>query len=238
MIKVSHLYKAFNGQSILKDINFEVKEGEILAILGQSGAGKSVLLKHLIGLFSPDEGLIEIDSMDIAGFSEKDWLLLRKKMGYLFQDGALYDFMTIFENVAFPLKEHTQLNRQEIDEKVRSTLNLVGLDGVEEKYPSQLSGGMQKRAALARAVILNSKILLCDEPTSGLDPVRSRDITDVILSISRHFNTTTVITSHDMKNSFRIADRLIIMRDGSLIAQGTREEIESTDNDFVKEFLN
>ena len=238
MIKVSHLYKALNGQSILKDINFEVKEGEILAILGQSGAGKSVLLKHLIGLFSPDEGLIEIDSMDIAGFSEKDWLLLRKKMGYLFQDGALYDFMTIFENVAFPLKEHTQLNRQEIDEKVRSTLNLVGLDGVEEKYPSQLSGGMQKRAALARAVILNSKILLCDEPTSGLDPVRSRDITDVILSISRHFNATTVITSHDMKNSFRIADQLIIMRDGSLIAQGTREEIESTDNDFVKEFLN
>ncbi|MDP8264988.1 MAG: ABC transporter ATP-binding protein [Candidatus Aceula lacicola] len=238
MIKVSHLYKSFNSQAILKDVSFEVKEGEIIAILGQSGAGKSVLLKHLIGLLFPDQGSIEIDSRDIAKFSEQDWLLLRKKMGYLFQDGALYDFMTIFENTAFPLKEHTQLNKKEIGEKVRNTLSLVGLEGVEQKYPSQLSGGMQKRAALARAVILNSKILLCDEPTSGLDPVRSRDITDVILNISRHFNTTTVITSHDMKNSFRIADRLIIMKDGSLVAQGTREEIESTDNDFVKEFLN
>ncbi|MDD3375010.1 MAG: ATP-binding cassette domain-containing protein [Candidatus Omnitrophica bacterium] len=238
MIKVSHLYKSFNDQPILKDVNFEVKEGEILAILGQSGVGKSVLLKHLIGLLVLDKGSIEIDSMDVTSFGEKDWLLLRKKMGYLFQDGALYDFMTIFENVAFPLKEHTKMNEQEIREKVRSTLNLVGLDDIEEKYPSELSGGMQKRAALARAVILNSKILLCDEPTSGLDPIRSRDIADAILNISRHFNTTTVITSHDMKNSFRIADRLVIMKDGSLVAQGTAREIESIDNAFVKEFLN
>ena len=195
-------------------------------------------MKHLIGLFVPDSGSIEIDSMNILEFSDLDWLTLRKKMGYLFQDGALYDFMTILENVSFPLKEHTQLTVHEIEQKVKSTLDLVGLDGQQSKYPSELSGGMQKRAALARAVILNSEILLCDEPTSGLDPIRSRDIADEILNISRHFNTTTIITSHDIKNSLRIADRLIIMKDGALVAQGTRQEIETTDNKFVKEFLN
>jgi phospholipid/cholesterol/gamma-HCH transport system ATP-binding protein len=237
MIKISHLYKSLNQQKVLKDINLSIGEGEIWVILGQSGVGKTVLLGHMIGLFTPDQGNIEIDSISTNNFSEREWLLLRKKMGYLFQDGALYDFMTVFENVAFPLHEHTNFSKKEIEEKVRNILDLVGLKDVETKYPPQLSGGMRKRAALARAVILNSKILFCDEPTSGLDPIRSRDIMDLIRDISRHFQATTVITSHDIQNSFRIADHLAIMKDSEIIAQGKPSEVRVMENDFIKEFI-
>ena len=238
MIKVSHLYKEINGQTILHDINLEVKEGEILVVLGESGAGKSVLLRHLVGLHKPDKGTVLIDSVDITRLSERELLKVRKNIGYLFQEGALYDFMDVFENIAFPLEEHTDLNRKEISRKVKNILKLVGLEGMETKYPAELSGGMKKRAALARAVILNSKILFCDEPTSGLDPIRSRDISDLILNISRQMKSTTVVTSHDVRNSFRIADRLVLIHEGRLILTGTREEIESSQNPFVKEFFN
>jgi len=236
MIKIDHLYKSFNDQAVLKDINLNIPQGEIWVILGESGAGKSVLLQHMIGLINPDQGDIEIDSLRVNNFSDAQWLLLRKQMGYLFQEGALYDFMTIFENVAFPLREHTKYTEAQIAEKVYHILKLVGLEGVEKKLPSQLSGGMRKRAALARAVILNSKILFCDEPTSGLDPIRSRDIMNLIRDISRHFQTTTVIASHDIQNSFRIADHLAIIQDGQMIAQGTPQEVQAMKNDFIKEF--
>ncbi|MDP8265764.1 MAG: ATP-binding cassette domain-containing protein [Candidatus Aceula meridiana] len=237
MINISGLYKSFSHQEVLKDINLDIAQGEILAILGESGAGKSVLLQHLIGLLKPDKGMIKIQEKDISLFKEKDWLSLRKKIGYLFQDGALYDFMTVFENVAFPLKEHTKLSDEVISAKVEEVLKTVDLQNVEEKYPSELSGGMRKRAALARAVILDSGFLFCDEPTSGLDPIRSREIMDLIKNISRKFNTTTVITSHDMKNSFRIADKLAIIRDGELVAKGTAQELKFINDVFVKEFL-
>ncbi len=221
----------------MKDVSLTIQAGEIWVILGESGAGKSVLLQHMIGLFEPDEGTIEIDAVSVNGFSDAQWLLLRKKMGYLFQEGALYDFMTVFENVAFPLREHTAHTEEEIRGNVKRMLKLVGLEGVENKTPSQLSGGMRKRAALARAVILNSKILFCDEPTSGLDPIRSRDIMDLIKDISRHFQTTTVIASHDIQNAFRIADRLAIIRDGAIVVQGTPQEIRGTKNDFIQAFI-
>ncbi len=238
MIKVSGISKTLSEQVILNHVTLEIKGGEIMAILGESGAGKSVFLKHLIGLMRPDEGSVEIDSVDITKLSEKELLGVRKNIGYLFQEGALYDFMTVFENVAFPLEEHTKLSFKEIEDKVNAMLAMVELEDINEKYPVQLSGGMRKRAALARAMILNSKILFCDEPTSGLDPIRSRGISDLIKNISRKFNCTTVITSHDIKNSLRIADRLALIHQGKILAVGTPQELVSSKNSFVHEFLN
>lgn len=237
MIEISRLFKEINGQVILKNINLTIAQGEILVILGASGAGKSVLLQHMIGLMKPDRGAVKIADADITRLSEKELLKIRKQIGYLFQEGALYDFMNVFENIAFPLREHTKLKEGEIEEKVRHILDMVGLAGEEEKFPAQLSGGMKKRAALARSVILNSKILFCDEPTSGLDPVLSRDISNLIRDISRHFQCTTVITSHDIPNSLRIADRLTLIHQGELLATGTRSQLENSKNPLVKEFI-
>jgi phospholipid/cholesterol/gamma-HCH transport system ATP-binding protein len=237
MINIVNVSKSFAGQNVLKNISLDIHRGEIVAILGASGAGKSVLLQHLIGLFVPDEGSILIGREDTTYFSEKHWLAVRKKTGYLFQDGALYDFMTVFENVAFPLKEHTSLTDKEISDKVREVLRTVGLEGVDEKMPSELSGGMRKRAALARAVILDSQFLFCDEPTSGLDPMRSREIMDLIHDISRTMKTTTVITSHDVRNALRVADRLAIIQDGVMVTEGTAQELEKSNDALIKEFL-
>ncbi len=237
MVTVTHLMKKFNGQTVLDDINLDVGQGEILVILGASGAGKSVLLQHLIGLMKPDAGTITIDSADITHLSEQQLLKIRKSIGYLFQEGALYDFMTIFENVAFPLEEHTRLEEKEISEKVHNILEMVGLAGVEEKYPAELSGGMKKRAALARAIVLDSKILFCDEPTSGLDPILSRDISNLIRDIARHLNCTTVVTSHDIPNSLRIADRLALVREGKLVTTATQKDLKSSQDPFVREFM-
>ena len=237
MIRIKKLSKSFQDQVVLEDINLEIQEGEILTIFGESGSGKTVLLKHMIGLLKPDEGTIEIDSVDISGLRERELLKIRKNMGYLFQEGALYDFMNVFENIAFPLKEHTRFSSREIAEKVKQILKVVGLEGVEEKYPSELSGGMKKRVGLARAVILNSKILLCDEPTSGLDPLRSRDISDLIREVSKKMNCTTVITSHDVENSFRITDRLALIHKGKIGALGTPGELKKSENSLLKQFL-
>jgi len=237
VIQVQHLYKSFNGQQVLEDINLQVKKGEILAILGESGTGKSVLLKHLIGLLKPDRGSVLVDGKDITKMSERELLSLRKDIGYLFQEGALYDFMNVFENIAFPLREHTAFDGRTIREKVKNILKLIGLEGIEEKYPVELSGGMKKRVALARAIILDSKILLCDEPTSGLDPMRSRDISDLIRDVARKLRCTTVVTSHDVQNSLRIADRLALLQNGRIAAMGTPSEFKASNNIFVKEFI-
>jgi len=237
MIKLTGLHKAFDNEQVLSGIDLEIARGEIVAILGGSGEGKSVLLKHMIGLLKPDQGTVTIDGVDITTLNERELLQLRKKIGYLFQEGALYDFMNVADNVAFPLREHTRLNARQIEEKVRATLALLDLKDVEEKYPVELSGGMRKRVALARAIILDSKILLCDEPTSGLDPIRSRDISDLIRRVSKKLGCTTVLTSHDIDNSFRIADRLALIQDGHLIAVGTQEEVKRSTNNFVREFI-
>ncbi len=237
MIRVSHLSKAFNGQEVLKDINLDISDGEILVVLGQSGSGKSVLLRHLIGLIKPDQGRIEINGDVITELSEKDLLKIRMRIGYLFQDGALYDFMSVFENIAFPLQEHTKLKRAAIQKKITDVLKLIGLEGVESKFPSELSGGMRKRVALARALILDSKMLFCDEPTSGLDPIRSRDICDLIRNVSRKFHCTTVVASHDIDNSFRIADRLILINQGRIVIDGSPEQLRASQDSFVQEFI-
>ncbi|MBI5149941.1 MAG: ABC transporter ATP-binding protein [Candidatus Omnitrophica bacterium] len=237
MIRVEHLYKSFQGQKVLEDINLEVKKGELLVVLGESGTGKSVLLKHLAGLLKPDRGSVRIDGKDITGMPERELLRVRKDIGYLFQEGALYDFMNVFENIAFPLREHTALDGKAIRGKVQDILKLIGLQGIEEKYPAELSGGMKKRVALARAVILGSKILFCDEPTSGLDPLRSRDISELIRGVAGKLHCTTVVTSHDISNSFRIADRIALLQDGRVVAIGTPSEIRASRNVFVQEFI-
>lgn len=237
MIKVSHLTKSFADQKVLDDISLEVHTGEILAVLGPSGTGKSVFLQHLIGLMKPDRGNIFIDSTDITRLREKDLLKLRKNIGYLFQQAALYDFWNVFENIAFPLREHTKLDSQAITSKVKKILQLLDLEGVEEKFPAQLSGGMKKRVGLGRALILDSKILFCDEPTSGLDPILSRDISDLIKKVSKDFQCTTVFASHDIPNSFKIADRLAILGGGKIVALGTRKELLASSDPFVREFL-
>jgi phospholipid/cholesterol/gamma-HCH transport system ATP-binding protein len=237
MIEVEHLSKSFNGQPVLEDLSFSIADGEILVILGESGSGKSVLLKHLIGILKPDQGTIRVNGKDIVPLPERKLLGIRRDIGYLFQDGALYDFMTVYENVAFPLKEHTALKRRETVEKVTKILTQVGLAGALAKYPAELSGGMRKRAALARAVILDSKILLCDEPTSGLDPIKSREISNLIHGLCRDLKCTTVVASHDMENSLRIADRMILLRKGRIVARGTPDDMKSSQDAFIQEFL-
>lgn len=237
MIKVSGVSKSFNGQTVLKDLSLQVPDGQLLAILGESGSGKSVLLQHLIGLKKPDRGAVEINGVDITRLSEKELLKIRRSIGYLFQEGALYDFMTVRDNVAFPLVEHTELKPQEIREKVNRMLDLVGLKEAGGKFPSELSGGMKKRAALARAIIMDSKILFCDEPTSGLDPIKSREITDLIKAVAGEIHCTTVMASHDIANSFRIADRIVMIREGRIVADGNPQQLRAAKDEFVREFL-
>jgi len=237
MIKVEGLYKRLGGQPVLEDISFDVQSGEIIAVLGLSGAGKTVLLKHLIGLFRPDKGKVIIDGVDIDSLSEEKLLKVRCNMGYLFQEGALYDFMDVYDNVAFPLREHTKMKPSEVAHRVREVLKLVDLEGVESKFPGELSGGMKKRVGLARAIVLGAKVLLCDEPTSGLDPIRSHDISDLIRHVSQQIGSTTVMTSHDVNNSFRIASRLMIINGAHIEAMGTAEQLKASQSPFVREFL-
>jgi phospholipid/cholesterol/gamma-HCH transport system ATP-binding protein len=237
MIKVEGLYKQLGGQPVLEDITFDVDGGEIIAVLGLSGAGKTVLLKHLIGLIRPDRGRVVIDGVDIDSLSEDQLLKVRCNMGYLFQEGALYDFMDVYDNVAFPLRAHTKLKSSEVAARVREVLKLVDLNGVESRFPDELSGGMKKRVGLARAIVLGAKVLLCDEPTSGLDPIRSRDISDLIRHVSQQIGSTTVMSSHDVNNSFRIATRLLIINNSRIAAIGTAEQLKESQEPFVKEFL-
>jgi phospholipid/cholesterol/gamma-HCH transport system ATP-binding protein len=237
MIKVESLTKSIEGQLILEDISFEIKDGEIVVILGRSGTGKSVLLKHLIGLMKPDRGTILVEGTPITGAPERELLNIRKKIGYLFQEGALYDFMDVFDNIAFPLKEHTSMKPNEIAKRVHEVLEMVDLKDVEEKMPPELSGGMKKRVSLGRAIVLKPRILFCDEPTSGLDPLRSRDITDLIRHISKQIKCTTVVTSHDVPNSFRMADRLMLLDEGHIVIMGTKEEIKRSEIPYVQEFF-
>ena len=238
MIKVDGLYKSLGGQLVLENINFNIASGEIIAVLGPSGTGKTVLLKHLIGLMAPDQGRVLIDGVDISCLKEEQLLDVRKAMGYLFQEGALYDFLTVFDNIAFPLREHTDWSEDKIALRVHEVLGMVDLEDVDLKLPSELSGGMKKRVGLARAIVLGAKILLCDEPTSGLDPIRSRDISNSIRTVTRKIKATTVITSHDIENSFRIADRLILLNESHIVAMGTKEEIMANKSEFVCKFVN
>ncbi|ABC76867.1 ABC transporter ATP-binding protein [Syntrophus aciditrophicus] len=237
MIKLIDVCKSFGTQRVLDELNLKIKAGRTTVIIGRSGGGKSVLLKHIIGLLKPDSGRILVDGDDIAGMSDRDLNEIRKRFGMLFQEAALFDSMTVGENVAFPLREHTRLKEEEIHEIVADRLGAVGLSGIEGKMPSELSGGMRKRVGLARAIALRPEIVLFDEPTTGLDPVMAEAVNQLIVETQKKFNLTCVVISHDVESIFRIAHRIAMLYEGRIIEEGTPEEIRASRNPVLKQFL-
>lgn len=237
MIKVENLHKSFDGHEVLKGISFEVKRGQVVALIGGSGDGKSVLLKHVAGLMRPDEGRVTIDGKEIGRLRGSELSELRTRLGFLFQGGALFDSMSIFDNVAFPLKEKTRLSDELIGEKAMEELKHVGLSGSEQKYPSQLSGGMVKRAALARALVTEPEIMLFDEPTTGLDPVRGGVILRLIASCHQRLSFTGILVTHEIPRVFDIVDKVFMLHDGVVWAQGTGDALINSEDPVVREFI-
>ncbi len=238
MIEIRELHKTLGGKEVLKGVNLSIYRGCTTVILGRSGAGKSVLLKHIIGLIFPDEGSIIIDGKDITKMSRKELLGIRKKFGMLFQESALFDSLSVFENVAFPLWEHTKLLEEEIEKVVRDKLYQVGLEESDwNKYPSELSGGMKKRVALARALVLDPEIVLCDEPTSGLDPITAFTIEELILELQRNLSKTFVVITHDLKTALAIGDRIALLEEGKIEMEGRVEEVLKSGHPLIEAYL-
>jgi len=238
LIQVKNLKKSFGTQKVLNGIDLEVAQGETLSVLGQSGTGKSVLLKILIGLQQPDSGSVCIHGQEINGLSRHQLNEIRKKIGFLFQNSALYDSMTVEQNVAFPLERHSQSTGAERKKRVRELLSTVGMERDLDKLPGQMSGGMQKRVGLARALALSPDILLFDEPTSGLDPITASEIDALILKMQKEANMTSIVVTHDLPSARTVSDRLAVMRDGEILIEGTFEDLQASKDDFVVEFLN
>jgi phospholipid/cholesterol/gamma-HCH transport system ATP-binding protein len=236
-VEVRDLRKRFDHQQVLDGITLDFPAGQITTIVGPSGSGKTVLLKHLNLLLRPDSGTIVIDGVDVTKISGRSLDAVREKLGMLFQSGALFDSMSVFDNVAFPLVEKTKQTREEIADRVRETLQAVGLEGMENKFPSQLSGGMQKRAALARALVHRPKILMLDEPTTGLDPTRTGAIHELIRRTQKDFHLTVVMVSHDVPEVFKICDRVAFLHNGKTRLNGTVDEVMAADDEIFKRFL-
>ena len=238
VLSVSNLCKSFGGRKVLNGVTLSVKRGETLAVLGRSGTGKSVLLRIIIGLEKPDSGEVCIHGQDIASLSMDQLGEFRKKMGFLFQHAALYDSLTVGENVAFPLDHHRRsMARSEKAERVRQLLAEVGLQRDTDKMPSDISGGMQKRAGLARALALEPAILLLDEPTAGLDPISSGEIDDLVLKLQREHHMASIVVTHDLHSAKTIANRLAILDKGNVVIEGTFEDLQESNIEFVREFL-
>lgn len=238
MIKVVNLYKYFGERLILNNINLEVKKGETLVIIGGSGSGKSTLLKLLIGLIRPDKGEIFIDNKEISQMTETQLDEVRLNMGMVFQYSALFDSMTVGDNVSFGLREHRKLTNKQIKEIVEEKLKLVELSGFADFMPNELSGGMKKRVSLARAIAFEPQILLYDEPSSGLDPVTSAKIDELIVQMQKLLDVTSIVVTHDMNSAFYIADRIAMLYQGEMIAVGTPDEIRNSTDSRVLEFIN
>ncbi len=237
MIRLIDVHKSFGKQKVLDGLNLEIEDGKTTVIIGKSGGGKSVLLKHIIGLLKPDSGKVLIDDVDIAKLNDKELNEVRKKFGMLFQDAALFDSMNVGENVAFPLREHTKKKEDEIEEIVRERLKAVGLSGVENKMPSELSGGMRKRVGLARAVAMLPQIVLFDEPTTGLDPIMTEAINELIINTQKNFNLTCIVISHDIQSIFEVGHKIAMLYDGKIVEYGTPEEIRKSYNPVLTQFL-
>ncbi|MBM3248351.1 MAG: ATP-binding cassette domain-containing protein [Candidatus Omnitrophica bacterium] len=237
MIEITGLKKSFNGHPVLNGIDLRVEKNQIVSIIGESGSGKSVFLKLVMGFLIPDEGKIIINGTDINLLREKELLELRKNIGYLFQESALFDFMTVYDNLAFSLRENTKFSELEIKKKVKDALYRVELHNIEEKLPEELSGGMKKRIGIARAIIMEPKIFLCDEPTAGLDPNKSLSIMQLISGIARSLKSASIIVSHDVSNVLRFSDTIALLYEGKLITKGTKEEICKTQQKEVRQFL-
>lgn len=238
ILSVQNIHKWFGDRHILRGVNVDIKEGETLVIMGGSGCGKSTLLRTLIGLLTPDDGRIEIFGKDMVSSSEDERDEIRKKFGMLFQGAALFNSMNVGQNVALPLKEHTDLDQEIIDIIVKVKLELVGLTGFEDLKPYEISGGMKKRVALARAIALDPKIVFYDEPGAGLDPITASMIDYLMMDLSKKLKMTSVVVTHEMKSAFRIADHMIVLESGKVVANGTPEDIKKSDHPYVKQFIN
>jgi len=237
MIEIIDIHKTFQGKKVLNGVNLTIKTGETMVIIGRSGCGKSVMLKHIIGLNKPDSGKIIIDKEDITNMQERQLRHLRMRFGMLFQNAALFDSLDVAGNVAFSLFEHTDLDSKIILKKVKNCLSLVGLEGVENSMPSQLSGGMRKRVGLARAICIDPQIVLYDEPTTGLDPIMADAINELIKDLQEKLKITSIAVTHDMTSAYKIADRIAMLYEGKIIEIGTPHEIKNTTNPIVKQFI-
>ena len=237
LIEVRNLIKSFDGRTVLDGINLTVEKGSVFAIMGGSGCGKTTLLRHLIGVIRPDSGEILVKGADITKFGESEMEGYRKRFGMLFQMGALLNSLSVHDNIALPLREHTQLDEKIIGVMVKMKLELVGLRDFEHLKPAQLSGGMQKRVALARAIALDPEIVFYDEPTSGLDPIVSGVIGQLILDLSRRIGITSIVVTHDIPNAFKIADKMIVLFRGRVVAVGSPKEIEESPDPVVQQFI-
>lgn len=238
VVAVESVYKFFGTQRVLNGVSLAVSRGETLAVLGRSGTGKSVLLRVIIGLQTPDSGAVRIHGQDISGLSLDQLGEIRKKMGFLFQHAALYDSLTVEQNVAFPLQHNRkEMSQSEQCDRVKQLLAEVGMDGHLDKMPSDISGGMQKRVGLARALALEPDILLLDEPTAGLDPISSAEIDDLVLKLQAEHQMASIVVTHDLHSAKTIADRLILLNQGNVTAEGTFQELQGSNDEFVREFL-
>jgi phospholipid/cholesterol/gamma-HCH transport system ATP-binding protein len=237
MIEIINLSKSFTSAKVLDNLNLIINSGEVIVIIGRSGCGKSVLLKHIIGLIKPDMGQVIVSGSDMTRLEEYEMDKIRLSFGMLFQGAALFDSMTVGENVGFTLKEHTDMPGEEIRKKVANSLELVGLKGIEKLMPSELSGGMKKRVGLARAICNDPKIILYDEPTTGLDPIMADAINDLIIDLNSKLSVTSIVVTHDIVSAYKIADRIAMLYKGKIIAIGTPEEIKNTKDPIVKQFI-
>ncbi|MES2286484.1 MAG: ABC transporter ATP-binding protein [Bacteroidota bacterium] len=235
--EIEHLKKSFGTNNVLKDINLKIEKGENLVVFGKSGSGKSVLIKCLVGLIEPDDGKVILLGKDISELKDEELNILRKKVGFLFQSAALYDSMTVRENLEFPLRDLKSKPKEEIDALVMEALKNVGLEDAIDKMPSELSGGMRKRIGLARTLILKPEIILYDEPTTGLDPITSKEISHLILEVQKKYNTASIIITHDVECARITANRIIILKDGTSVAEGTFNELSESKDEWVRSFF-
>jgi len=236
-VRVRGLRKAFAGNQVLDGVELDIERGKVNVIIGASGAGKSVLIKHFMCLLRPDTGAVWVDGTDVFSLSTQDLESFRRKFGLVFQFAALFDSLTVEENCAFPLKEHTQMSRGEIRDLVADRLAALGLTGTQRKFPGELSGGMRKRVGLARALVLSPEILMFDEPTTGLDPLATRNVDEMILETAERYKVTSVVISHDMASVFRIADRIAMLHQKKILATGTVDEIKALTEPYLHEFI-
>ncbi len=239
MLKIEHLRKHFGAKVVLRDINLEMGKGDVLSIIGQSGHGKSVILKNIMGLIIPDGGQIIFENEVISSpnTKEREFSKVRKRFGMLFQGAALFDSMTVGENIAFPLREHTELSTKEINKIIAEGLEMVGLKNIEHVMPADLSGGMRSRVGLARAVAMKPDVMLYDEPTSALDPIMSDKINDLIIDLNKNLNMTSVVVTHDMSSAYKISDKMAMIHEGKIIFQGTPAEIRASRNPYIQQFI-
>ena len=237
MIRIKNLYKSFGDNRVLQGVNLEIEEGKTITIIGGSGCGKSVLLKHMVGLLKPEAGEIEVDGQEITRLGMEELAEVQKKFGMLFQGAALFDSLTVGENIAFGLRMLTDLEEREIKKRVSEKLSLVGLEGIEELMPAELSGGMKKRVALARAIAMNPKYILYDEPSTGLDPIMADVINNLILDLQEKLKITSIAVTHDMVTAYKISDRIAMLYEGQINEIGTPEEIRGTKNSVVRQFI-